>query len=113
MIPPGVTGDGYLTTFDGPARAIRCAGAIARRVTAIGLPIRAGLHTGEIEIRVDDIGGLGVHIASSVEAEAAPGSVVVSRTVKDLVVGSGSGLRALGTTSLRGVSGKWGPYAVT
>jgi alpha/beta hydrolase fold/Adenylate and Guanylate cyclase catalytic domain len=83
------TGDGFLATFDGPARAIRCAAAIREGVQRLGIDLRAGLHTGEIELMGADIGGLAVHIGARVAAEAGPGEVLVSSTVKDLVAGSG------------------------
>ncbi len=83
------TGDGFLATFDGPARAVRCARAILDSSLEQGVRVRAGLHTGEIEVIGDDIGGIGVHIAARVSALAGPGEVLVSRTVKDLVAGSG------------------------
>jgi class 3 adenylate cyclase len=94
-------GDGFLATFDGPARAVRCAQAIADAVVALGLQIRAGIHTGEVEVRGDDIGGLAVHIAARVVALAGPGEVLASRTVKDLVAGSGITFRAAASTSSR------------
>jgi class 3 adenylate cyclase len=107
------TGDGILATFDGPARGIRCAQAIAEHVGALGLQIRSGLHTGEIEIRDGDIAGVGVHIASRVEEAAGPGEVVVSRTVKDLVSGSGIEFRSRGAVSLKGVPGEWELFTVS
>jgi len=81
--------DGVVATFDGPARAIRCVAAIERLLTPVGLPIRAGLHTGEMELLVDDIGGIAVHITARLLGLSGPGQVLVSSTVKDLVVGSG------------------------
>jgi class 3 adenylate cyclase len=107
------TGDGILATFDGPARGIRCAQAIAERVGPLGLQIRSGLHTGEIEIRDGDIAGVGVHIASRVEGAAGSGEVVVSRTVKDLVSGSGIEFRSRGITGLKGVPGEWELFTVS
>ena len=101
------TGDGILAIFDGPARAIRCAVAIARDVRALGIEVRAGLHTGEIEARGDDIGGIAVHTAARVMAAAAPGEVLVSRTVKDLVAGSGLRFADRGTHDLKGVPDRW------
>jgi class 3 adenylate cyclase len=83
------TGDGFLASFDGPARAIRCALAIVSATTKLGIELRIGLHTGECEVRGDDLGGLAVHIAARVCALAGPGEVLVSSTVKDLVAGSG------------------------
>jgi class 3 adenylate cyclase len=105
------TGDGILATFDGPGRAIRCAAALGEGLTGIGLAIRAGLHTGEIELRDDDVGGIAVHIAARVLAAAGPGQIVASRTVRDLVVGSGIGMDDLGTHQLKGVDGAWQLFA--
>ena len=105
-------GDGFLATFDGPARAIRSAVAACRAVREIGLQIRAGLHTGEVEVVGDDVGGLAVHIGARVAASAAPGEVLVSRTVRDLVVGSGIGFSDRGVHELKGVPGEWRLYAV-
>jgi class 3 adenylate cyclase len=102
-----MTGDGCVALFDGPARAVACAAAIVEHVSAIGLTIRAGIHTGEVELRDDDIGGLGVHIASRVMSEAETGGVMVSGTVKDLVVGSGIEFLPRGAFNLRGVPGEW------
>ena len=82
-------GDGFLATFDGPARAVRCAAPIARRVAALGLEIRAGLHTGECEVMGGKLGGIAVHTGARVAPQAQPGEVLVSSTVKDLVAGSG------------------------
>jgi class 3 adenylate cyclase len=106
------TGDGILATFDGPARAIRSAAAIARDVRDLGIEIKAGLHTGEVEVRGDDIGGIAVHTAARVMAAAAPGEVLVSRTVKDLVAGSGVELDDRGIHELKGIPGEWGLYSV-
>ncbi len=105
-------GDGWLATFDGPARAIRAARGIAQDVRALGLEVRAGLHTGECEVMGDDVGGLAVHIAARVMAGAAPGEVRVSNTVKDLVVGSGLRFEDRDTHELRGVPGEWHLWAV-
>ncbi len=108
------TGDGVLATFDGPARAIRCARAIGDEVRRkLGIEIRAGLHTGEVELRDDDIGGIAVALAARVMAEAGSGEVVVSSTVKDLVVGSGIEFDDRGLHELKGVPGEWRLYAVT
>jgi len=107
------TGDGLLATFDGPARAVRCAHGLAAAMGADGLPIRAGVHTGEIELRDDDIGGIGVHIGARVGAKAGPGEVLVSRTVKDLVAGSGIVFADRGVHELKGVPDEWQLYAVT
>ena len=106
-------GDGFLATFDGPARGIRCATTIrdaARELFA--LDTRAGLHTGEVEVIGDDVGGLAVHIAARVIGQAAPGEVVVSGTVKDLVVGSGIPFEDRGEHELRGVPDQWHLWAV-
>ena len=101
------TGDGILATFDGPARAIRCGQAIGLAVRELGIEIRAGLHTGEIELRGDDIGGVAVHLASRVMGFARSSEVVVSRTVKDLVAGSGLTFTTLGPQALKGIPGTW------
>ena len=106
------TGDGLLATFDGPARAIRCATEIQDSVKEIGLHIRAGLHTGEVELLGDDIGGIGVHIAARVSAQAASDEILVSRTVKDLVAGSGIEFEDRGTHALKGVPDEWQLLAV-
>jgi class 3 adenylate cyclase len=106
------TGDGILATFDGPARAIRCAKAIAESVKGLGLEIRAGLHTGEIELRGDDIGGIAVHIGQRVSTLAQPTEVLVSSTVKDLVIGSGIEFSDRGEYELKGVPGPWRLFAV-
>ena len=106
------TGDGFLASFDGPARAIRCAAAICSSTRALGVEVRAGMHTGECEARGDDLGGLAVHIAARVNALAAPSEVLVSSTVKDLVVGSGIEFLERGEHALRGVPGTWGLFAV-
>lgn len=104
-------GDGTLATFDGPARGIRCACAIGEAVRALGLEIRAGLHTGEIELTGDDIGGIAVHIASRVASMADANEVLVSRTVKDLVAGSGVQFADRGLHTLKGVTGDWRLFA--
>ncbi|MEK7247693.1 MAG: adenylate/guanylate cyclase domain-containing protein, partial [Chloroflexota bacterium] len=101
------TGDGILATFDGPGRAIRCAAALARAVTSLGVRIRAGLHTGECELLGEDIGGISVHIAARVAAAAEADEVLVSRTVKDLVAGSGIEFESRGERALKGVPGEW------
>ena len=106
------TGDGVLATFDGPARAIRAAGAIAGAVRPLGVEIRGGLHTGEVEVIGDDVGGLAVHIGARVMHRAEPGEVLVSSTVKDLVVGSGINFEERGTHELKGVPGEWRLFAV-
>jgi len=107
------TGDGFLTTFDGPARAIRCACAIRDGLAALGLEVRAGVHTGEVERHGDDVTGIAVHIAQRVMTIADPGQVVVSRTVADLVAGSDIELRDLGEHALKGVSGPWRLFGVS
>jgi class 3 adenylate cyclase/alpha-beta hydrolase superfamily lysophospholipase len=101
------TGDGFVATFDGPARAIRCAHDVIDAARDVGLPLRAGLHTGECEVRGDDIGGVAVHIASRVASLAGAGEVWVSQTVKDLVMGSGIEFDERGAHELRGVPGSW------
>jgi class 3 adenylate cyclase len=106
------TGDGFVASFDGPARAIRCAYAITETAGKLGMRLRAGLHTGECEVRGDDLGGLAVHIAARVGAMAAPGEVLVSGTVKDLVVGSGIEFSDRGEQELKGVPGSWKLFAV-
>jgi class 3 adenylate cyclase len=105
-------GDGFLGTFDGPARAIRCGCAIADTARGLGIDTRAGLHTGEVEILEDDLAGLAVHIGARVVAEAQPGEVLVSGTVKDLVAGSGLTFTDRGERHLKGVPGTWRLYAV-
>ena len=106
------TGDGFLATFDGPARAIRCAATLCDAVRDLGIQIRAGLHTGECEIIGDDVGGIAVHIGARVAAAAGPSEVLVSSTVKDLVAGSGIQFRDNGVHALKGVPGDWRLYAV-
>jgi len=106
------TGDGFLASFDGPARAIRCAQAITSRARAIGLEVRAGLHSGECEIRGDDIAGLTVHIAARVIGLADPGQILVTSTVRDLVAGSDLAFDARGRHALKGVPGEWELLAV-
>jgi class 3 adenylate cyclase len=106
------TGDGVLVTFDGPARAIRCATAIAEGVRSLGIEIRAGLHTGGCEQMNGDVGGIAVHTGARVSAKAAPGEVLVSQTVKDLVAGSGIEFADRGSHALKGVPGEWRLFAV-
>jgi pimeloyl-ACP methyl ester carboxylesterase len=101
------TGDGLLASFDGPARAVRCAVAIRDAIRPLGIEIRAGLHTGEVEVMTDDLGGIAVHVGARVMAEAGPGEVIASSTVKDLVAGSGLAFTEHGTHTLRGVQGDW------
>jgi class 3 adenylate cyclase len=105
-------GDGFLATFDGPAKAIRCACAIAERSSSEGVEIRAGVHTGECELIGNDVGGMAVHIGARVAAQAEPGEVLVSSTVKDLVVGSGIEFADRGSHELKGVPGEWRLLAV-
>ena len=100
-------GDGLFAIFDGPARAIRCAAAMGAQAHDIGLELRAGLHTGEVETTGDKVSGMAVHIGARVMAQAGAGEVLVSSTVKDLVAGSGIGFAAHGTHSLKGVPGAW------
>lgn len=107
------TGDGMLAAFDGPARGIRCATTIAESVRGIGLEVRAGLHTGEVEVRGDRLAGIAVHIASRVSSLAGPGEVLVSSTVKDLVAGSGIRFADRGSHALKGVPGEWHLFAAT
>jgi class 3 adenylate cyclase len=105
-------GDGFLASFDGPARAIRCARAIAESVTALGLTIRAGIHTGESELSEGKLAGIAVHIASRIADLAGPGEVLVSSTVKDLVVGSRIEFEDRGSRTLKGIPGEWRLLAV-
>jgi class 3 adenylate cyclase len=107
------TGDGVLASFDGPARATRCASAMVETVRSLGMEIRAGVHAGEVELRRADIGGIAVNIAARVVQLAAPGEVLVSRTVRDLVVGSGIEFRERGEHELKGVPGSWQLFAAT
>jgi class 3 adenylate cyclase/pimeloyl-ACP methyl ester carboxylesterase len=107
------SGDGFLAMFDGPQRAIRCAMAIRDAVQALGIEVRAGLHTGECEVRGDDIGGIGVHIGARVSALAGPNDVLVSSTLRDLVIGSGLEFEDRGAHQLKGVPGEWRLSAVT
>jgi class 3 adenylate cyclase len=105
-------GDGFLATFDGPARAIRCACSARDAMRALGVEVRAGLHTGECELIGDDLGGIAVNIGARVGSVAGPGEVLVSRTVTDLVAGSGIEFTERGAHSLKGVPGEWQLYAV-
>jgi DNA-binding NarL/FixJ family response regulator len=107
------TGDGFLALFDGPARAIRCAVAIREELRAEGVEVRIGLHSGEVELRGDDVGGIAVHLGARVASIADPGEVVVSSTVRDLVAGSGIGFVDRGEHDLKGVPDRWHLYAVT
>ncbi len=106
------SGDGFLAMFDGPQRAIRCAMAIRDAVQALGIEVRAGLHTGECEIRGDDIGGMAVHIGARVSALAGSNDVLVSSTLRDLVIGSGLEFDDRGAHQLKGVPGDWRLFAV-
>ena len=106
------SGDGFLAMFDGPQRAIRCAMAIRDAVQALGIEVRAGLHTGECEVRGDDIGGIAVHIGARVSALAGPNDVLVSSTLRDLVIGSGLEFEERGAHELKGVPGEWHLFAV-
>ncbi len=106
------TGDGHLATFDGPTQAIRCAEALRADAETLGIQIRAGVHTGECELLDTDIGGLAVHIAARILGQAGAGEILVSRTVRDLVVGSGTGFEDRGSVELRGVPGSWQLLAV-
>ena len=107
-----IAGDGFLATFDGPARAILCACAIRDGVRALGIEIRAGLHTGEIELTETGIEGLAVHLGARIADLAGAGEVLVSSTVKDLVVGSGIEFAERGTHVLKGVPGEWHVHLV-
>jgi class 3 adenylate cyclase len=106
------SGDGFLAMFDGPQRAIRCAMAIRDAVQTLGIQVRAGLHTGECEVRGDDIGGIAVHIGARVSALARPNEVLVSSTLRDLVIGSGLEFEDRGDHTLKGVPGEWRLSAV-
>ena len=106
------TGDGILALFDRPGRAIRCATALRDRLRGSGVEIRAGVHTGEVQLRGDDVGGIAVHFAARVMAAAAPGEVLVSGTVHDLVAGSDYVLEDRGPHALKGVGGEWRLFAV-
>ena len=107
------TGDGILATCDGPGRGIRCAAALRDELRGIGLQIRAGLHTGEVELRDGDVGGIAVHIAARVMAAAGPGEILTSRTVRDLVVGANIRLEDRGPHALKGIDDPWQLFAVT
>jgi class 3 adenylate cyclase len=106
------TGDGVLALFDRPGRGIRCATALRDRLRGTGMEIRAGVHTGEVQLRGDDVGGIGVHFAARVMAAAAPGEVLVSGTVHDLVAGSDYVLEDRGAHALKGIGGEWRLFAV-
>jgi class 3 adenylate cyclase len=106
------TGDGFLAVFDGPTRAAQCARAIAADMPALGIEVRAGLHTGEVELIGDDIGGIAVHVAARIAALAGAREVLASRTVRDLAVGSGVGFEPAGRHTLKGVPDEWEVYRV-
>jgi class 3 adenylate cyclase len=106
------TGDGHLATFDGPTQAIRCAEALQTDAETLGIEIRVGIHTGECELLDNDIAGIAVHIAARILGQAGAGDILVSRTVRDLVVGSGTGFEDRGSVELRGVPGTWELLAV-
>ena len=106
------TGDGFFVSFDGPARAIGCARAIVESTKQLGLEVSIGIHSGECEVRGDDLGGLAVHVAARIGALAQPDEVLVSRTVADLVAGSGIDFENRGEHELKGVPGAWQLFAV-
>jgi class 3 adenylate cyclase len=106
------SGDGFLAMFDGPQRAIRCAMSILDAVRSLGIQVRAGLHTGECEVRGDDIGGIAVHLGARVSALAGPNDVLVSSTLRDLVIGSGLEFGDRGSYELKGVPSEWRLFAV-
>jgi class 3 adenylate cyclase len=106
------TGDGVLATFDGPGAAIGCAVALRERLRQLGIEIRAGLHAGEVQPRGADVGGIAVHVAARVMAAAGAGEVLVSRTVRDLVEGSGVAFEDRGARALKGIGGRWELFAV-
>ena len=107
------TGDGVLATFDGPGRAVRCALAFQASTRQIGLSIRAGLHTGEIELRGNDVGGIAVHVAARVLNQCAIDEVLASRVVTDLVAGAGLKFAERGAHELKGLPGKWELFAAS
>ena len=106
------TGDGLLATFDGPARAIRCASEICSSLDSLGLEVRCGLHTGEVEVRGDDVGGIAVHIGARVMEKATPGEILVSGAIPPLIAGSGVRFEERGSHPLRGIDGEWPLFAV-
>ena len=106
-------GDGFFAAFDGPGRALRCARAITEEAHRIGIEVRCGLHTGECEVRDNDLAGIAVHIGARIGGLAQPGEVLVSTTVKDLVIGSGIGFRDRGIHSLKGVPEQWKLYSMS
>ncbi|MBI1875369.1 MAG: adenylate/guanylate cyclase domain-containing protein, partial [Acidobacteria bacterium] len=105
-------GDGLFATFDGPARAIRCARAIADEISVLGIAVRVGIHSGECEVIGDKVGGIAVHTGARIAGQAGPGEVLVSSTVRDLVAGSGIRFEDRGRHSLKGVPGEWSLFAV-
>jgi class 3 adenylate cyclase len=107
------TGDGFLATFDGPARAVRAAAAITDALVRLGIQVRSGIHTGELELLDGDVAGMAVHIGARIAAMAGPGEVYASQTVRDLVVGSDLVFDSRGRHTLKGVPGEWEVYAVT
>jgi class 3 adenylate cyclase len=107
------TGDGILATFDGPGRAVRCALAFGSAAKQIGLPLRAGLHTGEVEVRGNDIGGIAVHAAARVMSQSGANEVLVSRVVTDLVAGAGLKFSERGSHELKGLPGSWELFAAS
>jgi class 3 adenylate cyclase len=106
------TGDGFLAIFDGPTRAAECARAIADDMPSLGIEVRAGLHTGEVELMGEDVGGIAVHVAARISALAGPGEVLTSRTVRDLAAGSGVDFESFGRRELKGVADEWEIYSV-
>jgi class 3 adenylate cyclase len=108
----GTAGDSFLASFDGPQRAIRCAIAIRDAVKPLGIEVRAGLHTGECEVRGDNLGGIAVHIGARVSSLAGPSEILISGTLRDLVFGSGLEFDERGTHRLKGVPGEWRLFAV-
>jgi class 3 adenylate cyclase len=108
-----ITGDGVMAIFDAPTRALRCAFSLHETLASLGLQIRAGIHTGEVERREEGVGGIGVHIAARVMAQATAGQVVVTRTVRDLTVGTDLAFAPRGSVSLRGVPGEWELFDVS
>jgi class 3 adenylate cyclase len=108
----GTQGDGFLATFDGPARGVQCARAIIDSTRPLGIEVRCGLHTGECEIMGEDVGGIAVHIGARIAALAQPNEILTSSTVKDLVAGSGLRFSDLGTKALKGVPGVWNVFRV-
>ena len=107
------TGDGLLATFDGPGRGVDAAMTLVRDATALGLSVRAGLHTGEIVVNGDDVSGVAVHLASRIESAAEPGTVLVSSTVVDLVVGSGHDFTPAGRRTFAGIAHEWDVFIAT